>query len=86
MENRISSLFRSAKKAISKYAGQVIKLLCPGEKFERIMNSSEKVFYGGNTNFSYAACQWIGVDSSCIMWARWGILCGNDNYGRKHSG
>ena len=32
---------------------------CDGGKFERIMNSSAKVFYGGNTNFSYAACQWI---------------------------
>ena len=23
------------------------------------MSSSEKVFYGGNTQFSQAACQWI---------------------------
>ena len=32
--------------------GGKTKLICPGGKFERIMNSSEKVFYGGNTNFS----------------------------------
>ena len=24
-----------------------------------ILNSSEKVFYGGKPNFSYSACQWI---------------------------
>ena len=46
--------------------GGKTKLLCPGEKFERIMNSSEKVFYGGNTNFSYAACQWIEKQSELI--------------------
>ena len=33
--------------------GGKTKLICPGEKFERIMNSTEKVFYGGNTKFSY---------------------------------
>ena len=43
--------------------GGKTKLLCPGGKFERIMNSSEKVFYGGNTNFSYAAAQWIEKQS-----------------------
>ena len=30
-----------------------------GGKFKHILNSSEKVFYGGNTKFSYTACQWI---------------------------
>ena len=34
--------------------GGKTKLICPGEKFERIMNSTEKVFYGGNKKFSYA--------------------------------
>ena len=43
--------------------GGKTKLICPGGKFERIMNSSEKVFYGGRTNFSYAACQWIEKQS-----------------------
>ena len=43
--------------------GGKTKLICPGEKFERIMNSTEKVFYGGNTKFSYAACQWIEKQS-----------------------
>ena len=37
--------------------GGKTKLICPGGKFERIMNSSEKDFYGGHKNFSYAACQ-----------------------------
>ena len=46
--------------------GGKTKLICPGGKFERIMNSSEKVFYGGNTNFSYAACQWIEKQSELI--------------------
>ena len=26
---------------------------------KHILNSSEKVFYGGDTKFSYTACQWI---------------------------
>ena len=28
-------------------------------KFRHILNSSEKVFYGGDTKFSNTACQWI---------------------------
>ena len=39
--------------------GGKTKLICPGEKFERIMNSTEKVFYGGVKNFNYDACRWI---------------------------
>ena len=39
------------------------KLICPGEKFERIMNSTEKVFYGGVKNFNYDACRWIEKQS-----------------------
>ena len=39
--------------------GGKIKLICSGRKFKRILNSSEKVFYGGETGFSYSACQWI---------------------------
>ena len=35
------------------------KLICLGEKFEHIMNASEKVFHGGNTQFSWKACRWI---------------------------
>ena len=46
--------------------GGKTKLICPGTKFRRIMNSSEKVFYGENTNFSYAACQWIEKQSELI--------------------
>ena len=57
--------------------GGKTKLLCPGEKFERIMNSSEKVFYGGNTNFSYAACQWIEKQSELIGKHIHHALCGH---------
>ena len=39
--------------------GGKTKLFCSGKKFQRILNSSEKVFYGGETGFSYSACQWI---------------------------
>ena len=39
--------------------GGKTKLICSGRKFQRILNSSEKVFYGGETGFSYSACQWI---------------------------
>ena len=38
--------------------GEKIKMICSGGKFKHILNSSEKVFYGGNTKFSYTACQW----------------------------
>ena len=34
------------------------KIICLGGKFKHILNSSEKVFYGGDTKFSYTACQW----------------------------
>ena len=39
--------------------GGKTKLVCSGGKFKLILNSSEKVFYGGDTKFSYTACQWI---------------------------
>ena len=29
-----------------------------GGKFKHILNSFQKLFYGGDTKFSYAACQW----------------------------
>ena len=57
--------------------GGKTKLLCPGEKFERIMNLSEKFFYGGNTNFSYAACQWIEKQSELIGKHIHHALCGH---------
>ena len=53
------------------------KLICPGEKFERIMNSSEIVFYGGKKNFSYAACQWIEKQSELIGEHIHHALCGH---------
>ena len=39
--------------------GVKIKTICSGGKFKHILNSSEMVFYGSDTKFSYAACQWI---------------------------
>ena len=57
--------------------GGKTKLICPGGKFERIMNSSEKVFYGGCTNFNYAACQWIEKQSELIGKHIHHALCGH---------
>ena len=34
-------------------------MICSGGKLKYILNSFEKVFYVGDTKFSYAACQWI---------------------------
>ena len=38
--------------------GGKTSIICPGGKFKHILNSSEKVFYGGETKFSYTTCQW----------------------------
>ena len=57
--------------------GGKTKLLCPGGKFERILNSSEKVFYGGNTNFSYTAAQWIEKQSELTGKHIHHALCGH---------
>ena len=57
--------------------GGKTKLICPGGKFERIMNSSEIVFYGGDKNFSYAACQWIEKQSELIGEHIHHALCGH---------
>ena len=39
--------------------GGKTKNICSGGKFKHILNSSERVLYGGDTKFSYDACQWI---------------------------
>ena len=57
--------------------GGKTKLICPGTKFRRIMNSSEIVFYGENTNFSYAACQWLEKQSELIGEHIHHALCGH---------
>ena len=57
--------------------GGKTKLICPGTKFRRIMNSSENVFYGEKTNFSYAACQWIEKQSELIGKHIHHALCGH---------
>ena len=41
-----------------KCTGQKTKIICSGGKFKHTLNSSEKVFYGGDTKFIYTACQW----------------------------
>ena len=58
-------------------SGGETKLICPGGRFERIMNLSEKVFYGGRTNFSYAACQWIEKQSELTGKHIHHALCGH---------
>ena len=42
------------------------KMISLGGKFRHILNSSEKVFYGGDTKFSYTACQWIEAEAEKI--------------------
>ena len=37
--------------------GGKTKITCSGGKFKYILNSSEKVFHGSDTKFSYASCQ-----------------------------
>ena len=39
--------------------GEKTKIILPGSKFRHILYSPEKVFYGGDTKFSYTAFQWI---------------------------
>ena len=39
------------------------KLYVKVNNLKHILNSTEKVFYGGNNQFSYAACQWIEYKS-----------------------
>ena len=39
--------------------GGKTKIICEGKKIRPILSSSDKVFYGGNTQFSYAGCRWI---------------------------
>ena len=52
------------------------KVICQGQKIKKIMSSSEKVFYGGNTQFSYAVCQWIEKQSELLGKYIHHVLCG----------
>ena len=54
---RSENLIRHLKE--ERCSGGKTKLICSGSKFEHILNLSEKVLYGGDTKFSYTACQWI---------------------------
>ena len=47
-----------------KCTGGKTKIICPGSKFKHILNSSEEVFYGGDTKLSYTACQWIEAQAT----------------------
>ena len=51
------------KHLIDRCTGGKTKVVCKGRKFKRIFNASERVFYGGDTKFSFAACQWIEAES-----------------------
>ena len=51
------------------------KLICDGGKFKHIMNSSETVFYGGNTQFLWKACRWIEYQSKFSGWHIHHALC-----------
>ena len=53
------------------------KLVCDGGKFKHIMNTSEKVFYGGNTQFSLKAFKWIECHSERIGSYIHHALCGH---------
>ena len=57
--------------------GRKPKLVCPGEKFKHIINSSGKVFCGGNTQFSWKACRWIELQSELIGQHIHHTLCGH---------
>ena len=44
---------------VERCTGEKTEIICSGGKFKHILNLSEKVFHGGDTKFSYTACQWI---------------------------
>ena len=52
---RNENLIRRLKE--ERCTGGKTKVICSGGKFKHILNWSEKVFYGGDTKFSYATCQ-----------------------------
>ena len=54
---RDQNLIRHLKE--ERCTGGKTKIICSAGKFKHILNSSEKMFCGGDTKFSYAACQWI---------------------------
>ena len=58
-------------------SGGKTKLIRKGKKIKLIMNSSEKVFYGGNTQFSYIDCKWIEKPSEKIGKHTHHALCGH---------
>ena len=47
---------------VGRCTGVKTKIICSGGKFGHILNSSDKVFHGGDTKFSYTACQWIEAE------------------------
>ena len=72
---RDENLIKHLKK--ERCTGGKTKIICSEGKFRHILNSSDKVFYGGDTKFSYTACQWIAAEAEKIgkhihhkMWGR----------------
>ena len=61
MFRRNEDLIRYLKEGRS--TGGKTKIICSGGKFRHILTSSEKVLYGGDTKFSYTACQWIEAEA-----------------------
>ena len=51
--------------------------MCPGERFKRIMSNSEKVFYDGNTQFSFKGCKWIERQSELLGRHIHNAMCGH---------
>ena len=43
----------------SECEGVKTTIICQGKKVKRMVNKSDKAFYGGASNFGYAAYQWI---------------------------
>ena len=72
--NRHGNYHNHVKKNICREKTEVI---CTGKKINHIPNSSEKVFYGGNTQFSYKACRWIEEQSKIIGKHIHHALCGH---------
>ena len=57
--------------------GGKTQVICKGKKCVPTMSSSEKIFYGGNTQFSYVGCRWIEKQSELIGKHIHHALCGH---------
>ena len=57
--------------------GGKTQVICMGKKCVPEMSWSEKIFYGGNTQFSYVGCMWIEKQSELIDKHIHHALCGH---------